>query len=195
MARLGKNARLSLWLCCLVAGMTGLAFASVPLYRLFCQVTGFGGTPMVSAAAPAKVIDRVVTVRFNADTDPHLPWRFRPEQTSVKVHAGARHLVFYRAENQSDRPVAGTATFNVTPEKAGKYFHKTYCFCFEEQWLGAGQHAYLPVSFYVDPAIADDKNMADVHTITLSYTFFRMKNADESAKPEPKPQAGKAAVN
>lgn len=186
MAGPGKNARLALVLSGLVVGMVGLSFAAVPLYRLFCQVTGFGGTPITAREeVPLRVTDREITIRFNGDVHPDLPWQFKPEVNYIRVRAGERKLAFYQVRNKSDMAVAGTATYNVTPEKAGQYFHKTYCFCFEEQWLNPNQEVMLPVSFYVDPAIVDDKNMADVHTITLSYTFFRMKNPDESSKPKP----------
>ena len=167
-----------------VVAMVGLAFASVPLYRLFCQVTGYGGTTQraVEAAAPA-VGDRVVTVRFDATTDQQLPWRFHPEQRAVEVRVGEQALAFYRAENRSDRPVTGRATFNVTPFKAGSYFVKIDCFCFTEQTLAPGEAVDMPVTFYVDPAIAEDRNLDDVGTITLSYTFFRAQGDGAGGSP------------
>jgi len=169
----GRNAALGLMLGGLVFGMVGLAFASVPLYRLFCQVTGLGGTTQVSEAAPAVAGERVVKVRFNADVHRDLPWRFWPEQREVTLKVGEPGLVFYGAENLSGRAMVGTATFNVTPLKAGQYFSKVQCFCFEEQALAPGETARLGVSFYVDPAIAQDRNLDEVTAITLSYTFFR----------------------
>ncbi len=153
--------------------MVMLAYASVPLYRLFCQVTGFGGTTQVSAGPSGKLLDRQVTVRFDANTSPGLPWSFQPEQRAVTVQVGEQNLAFYRATNNGSEPIVGTATFNVTPDKAGIYFNKVACFCFTEQKLAPGESMDFPVSFFVDPAIAGDRKLDDVHTITLSYTFFR----------------------
>lgn len=155
-----------------VAGMVVLTAASVPLYRIFCQVTGFGGTPMRADAVPDTVFDRQVTVRFNADTDPNLPWLFKPEQHRVEAKVGESTLVFYRAENNAGHPVTGQAVFNVTPAKAGAYFTKVECFCFTEQTLQAGQKVDMPVSFFIDPGFMTDANMRDVTSITLSYTFY-----------------------
>ena len=163
-------------------GMLGLAFASVPLYRLFCQVTGFGGTTQVATAvpeAPVEATDRTMIIRFNADVDPRLPWSFQPNQRRVSVRVGETGVATYTARNLGYAPVAGTATFNVTPPKAGKYFNKLQCFCFDEQHLKAGQEAEMAVSFFVDPAIMDDRNLDEVKTITLSYTFFRTRGDDE----------------
>ena len=167
-----RNAATAAALLGIVVVMGGLAYASVPLYRWFCQVTGYGGTTQVAAAAPAGLHDRSVTIRFNADVNSKLPWRFQPVERSVKVRLGEENLAFYRARNLADRPVTGTATFNVTPAKAGPYFAKLDCFCFTEQTLAAGHSVDMPVSFYVDPEMATDRNLDDVTTITLSYTFF-----------------------
>ncbi len=153
--------------------MTGLAFASVPLYRLFCQVTGYGGTTQVAETAPGQVFERRITVRFNADVNPKLPWHFQPLERAVTLRVGEPGLAFYRAVNLTDRPVSGTATYNVTPLKAGQYFNKTQCFCFDEQRLEAGEAVEMGVSFFIDPAILEDRNLDDVTTVTLSYTFFR----------------------
>lgn len=182
-----RNRRTAVVLASIVAGMVGLSFASVPLYRLFCQVTGYGGTTQVADAAPAAAAERMMEIRFNADTDPALPWRFQPVERSIQVRVGEEHLAFYEAENLSDRPVTGTATFNVTPLKAGQYFSKIACFCFTEQRLEAGQRVDMPVSFFVDPAISEDPNLDDVRTITLSYTFFRhdAEGTQVSAAPSP----------
>ncbi len=152
--------------------MVGLAYASVPLYRIFCQVTGFDGTPVRAEAGSDKVFDREVTVRFNADIDPGLPWLFKPEQHLVEAKVGENKLIFYRAENNAGHPVTGQAVFNVTPAKAAAYFAKVECFCFTEQTLQAGQKVDMPVSFFIDPAFMTDPNMRDVTSITLSYTFY-----------------------
>lgn len=179
----GRNAPVALALFGLVFAMAGLAFASVPLYRLFCQVTGFGGTTQVAEAAPARAGERVFKIRFNADVHRDLPWRFQPEQREVSLKVGESGLVFYRAQNLSKRPITGTATFNVTPLKAGQYFSKVQCFCFDEQTLAPGETASLGVSFFVDPAILEDVNLDEVTAITLSYTFFRSLE-EQDASPE-----------
>ena len=167
-----SNRTLGLGLGATAMAMVGAAYASVPLYDLFCKVTGYGGTTKVATEAPAEIADFTVTVRFNADTQSALPWRFQPVQQAVVVRAGETSLAFYRAENLGDAPLVGTATFNVTPQSAGAYFSKIDCFCFAEQYLAPGQSADLPVSFFVDPAIADDPDTAHIRTITLSYMFF-----------------------
>ena len=156
--------------------MIALVSVSVPLYRLFCQATGYGGTTQRASAAPdRRVADRLITVRFDADTAPDLDWEFRPVQASVQVHPGEETVIAYHAVNRSKEPLTGTATFNVTPLKAGIYFDKLQCFCFTRQHLEPGQSAELTVSFFVDPDIVDDANTRDVDTITLSYTMFRAK--------------------
>jgi len=166
-----------------VGGMVALSFASVPLYRLFCQVTGYGGTPNTEAVAPAPeaISTHVITVNFDANVNSALPWRFKPAQRSVDLRLGEEALAFYTAKNTSDAPVTGTASFNVTPYKAATYFSKIECFCFTEQTLKPGEEVSMPVSFYVDPAIRDDPNAREVTTITLSYTFYR---ADDEADGE-----------
>ncbi|APH53963.1 Cytochrome c oxidase assembly protein ctaG [Granulibacter bethesdensis] len=167
----------------MVAGMTGLVSYSVTLYRLFCQVTGAGGTTQrVTEDEAAKAVSsRMVTVFFNADVSPKLPWRFRPLQRSVKVHLGQQVPIFYEAENTSDQDIVGHATFNVTPDKAGIYFKKIECFCFTEERLAAHRSVQMPVLFYVDPAMANDPAMQDVDQITLSYTFFRSETGQTPA--------------
>lgn len=157
----------------LVLAMVGLAFASAPLYSLFCRVTGFGGTTQRAQAAPGPVAGRAVTVRFNADVNGGLPWSFRPDQHDVTLALGEQGFASYSVENRGATPVTGTAVFNVTPDKAGIYFNKIECFCFTEQTLEPGQRVDMPVVFFVDPAMARDPDMGDVSTITLSYTFFR----------------------
>jgi cytochrome c oxidase assembly protein subunit 11 len=175
----GRNRATVGALLTVVAAMIGLTAASVPLYRLFCQATGYGGTTQRANAAPeTEVANRLITVRFDASTSPELDWDFHPAQASVQVHPGEEKVIHYVAVNHAKEPVTGTATFNVTPLKAGIYFAKVQCFCFTEQHLAPGQHADLSVSFFVDPDIASDPNTRDIDTITLSYTMFRAK-ADE----------------
>jgi cytochrome c oxidase assembly protein subunit 11 len=154
--------------------MTALSFAAVPLYDLFCRVTGYGGTPTRAEAAPdqSKVSQRIVTIRFDSNVDPALGWSFLPVTRTMKVRIGENRLAFFRATNEDTRPVTGHAAFNVAPEKAAIYFAKIQCFCFVEQTLKPGQTVDMPVSFFVDPAILDDKDMRDVDEITLSYTFY-----------------------
>lgn len=172
----------------MIAGMVGVSFAAVPLYRLFCAATGYGGTPKIGQAAAPGATEQTITVRFNADTSPGLPWRFRPSQASVTVKLGEDRLAFYTAENKAAETVTGVALYNVTPETAGKYFHKTACFCFNKQTLAAGQSMQFPLSFWVDPEIEKDPNTADIHTITLSYSFFR--SLDDAAKTAALDKAG-----
>lgn len=179
-----RNARTGLVLASVAIGMVGLAFASVPLYRLFCQITGFGGTTQVATTAPIEAIERTMVIRFDADVDPKLPWSLQPNQRRITVRVGETGQASYTARNLATTPVTGTATFNVTPLKAGKYFSKIQCFCFDEQRLAAGEAAEMGVTFFVDPAIMDDRNLDEVKTITLSYTFFRA--LDDGAKPEDK---------
>lgn len=173
-----KNARVGLTVLAVVISMAGLSYASVPLYDLFCRVTGFGGTTQTSKALPDTVLDRVVKIQFNADTSRDLPWNFEPEQRSVEVQLGQKGLTAYSARNKAFKPTAGTAIYNVTPLKAGKYFHKVQCFCFDAQTLQGGQEVSMPVMFFVDPAMNDDPNMNDVQTITLSYTFFKAESEE-----------------
>jgi cytochrome c oxidase assembly protein subunit 11 len=173
-----------------VAGMVGLSFASVPLYRLFCQATGFGGTTQRALTAPPKAAEAVVTIRFNAETAPDLGWEFRPLQDTVTVHPGEQRQIFYHAVNETGAPVTGSATFNVTPAKAGIYFDKLQCFCFTEQHLESGQSVDMGVVFFVDPDILTDPNTTDVRTITLSYTMFRARTAAQpTASAAPRPPA------
>ncbi len=182
MARLGarKSATVAA-LAMILAAMGGLSYAAVPLYRLFCQVTGFGGTTQVAAAAPAApaaIAERVVTVRFNADVARGMPWRFRPLEREMRVRVGETAMALFAAENLADRTVVGTSTFNVTPYKMGRYFSKVECFCFTEQALAPGERVDMPVTFFVDPDMLSDPNVAEVNTITLSYTFFEVRRDD-----------------
>ncbi len=161
-----------------VAGMAGLSLASVPLYRMFCAATGFGGTTQRAAAVPDMVSGAIVTVRFDADTANDLGWDFRPLQREIRVHPGERHEVSYRAINLTNAPVTGTATFNVTPAKTGIYFDKLQCFCFTEQTLKPGESKDMGVAFFVDPDMLTDPGTSEIRTITLSYTMFRARQPD-----------------
>lgn len=166
-----KNTRTALYMAVIVAAMIGLAFASVPLFRIFCEVTGFAGTPQRADSAPGAVAGQI-GVRFDANVHPGLPWRFEPEQTTVRVAPGARTTIYYKAQNLSARPITGQAVFNVTPDQVGRYFKKIECFCFTEQTLKAGQTVDMPVVFFVDPAILKDPDTKGIDEITLSYTFY-----------------------
>ncbi len=175
-----KNKKTALIVVMAVCAMVGLSFASVPLYNLFCKVTGWSGTTQVAEQFPAQedVVDREITVRFDANTATNLPWDFKPEDLSVKVKLGERGFINYIAMNRASKPYAGTALFNVTPLKAGKYFQKVQCFCFDEQTLQPGQEVNMPVLFYVDPKLHEDPGMEDVKVITLSYSFFKTDSAE-----------------
>ena len=179
--RNSNNRRTALALFAVVGGMVGLSYASVPLYQLFCQVTGYGGTTQVSdataKAVPAAMQGKTVTIAFDANVARDLNWDFRPEQRRVTLHAGEQALAFYSAKNEESTPVTGTASFNVTPHKAGIYFTKIDCFCFTEQTLQPGQQVDMPVQFYVDPEFFTDPNTKDVREIVLSYTFHRAADA------------------
>jgi cytochrome c oxidase assembly protein subunit 11 len=174
-----RNLRVLMMLVGVVAGMTGLAYASVPLYRLFCQVTGFGGTPQRVAAAPIEISDRTVRVTFTADVAAGLGWKFQPLQRNLELKVGENKLAYYVAENLESGPVTGRATFNVSPEIFGPYFSKIECFCFTDQTLQPGQRIEMPVSFFIDPAVLDDPALKKLNDVTLSYTFFRA--ADDGA--------------
>lgn len=169
-----RNRRVALIALAGALAMLGMGFAAVPLYRLFCQVTGFGGTTMRATSAEAgrvKIAAGTISVRFDANLDRNMPWRFEPEQVTQDMRIGTRKMAYYKAQNLSARPVTGVASFNVTPEQVGKYFKKVQCFCFERQTLQPGQSIDMPVIYYVDPAILDDPEAKDVQQITLSYTF------------------------
>ena len=178
-AGVDKNARTAWRLALVVGGMLGLAYAAVPLYEAFCKATGFGGTPLVAQegaqGADRPVIARTVQVRFDANTDPNLAWRFEPLEREVKMRLGEEKLVHFRATNLSQRPIVGTASFNVTPERTGRWFNKIQCFCFTEQLLQPGQSIDMPVVFFVDAEMANDRRYDDIRTITLSYTFYEAK--------------------
>ena len=168
-----RNGFVAMILALVVASMGGLAFASVPLYRLFCQVTGFAGTTQRAdgTSAPGGV-GKTMSVRFDANIVSSLPWRFKPERNAETVTIGEREIGYFVASNVSDQPITGSATFNVTPEAAGQYFTKIQCFCFNEQTLKPGEQVRMPVVFYVDPKILDDPDARQISEITLSYTFY-----------------------
>jgi len=169
----GRNGTTAALLAVVVCGMVGLSFASVPLYRLFCQATGFGGTTQRAASVPGRVSDAIVTVRFDATTSADLGWEFRPLEDSVQVHPGEQREVFFRAVNRSSETVTGSAIYNVTPTKTGVYFDKLQCFCFNAQRLGPGESRDMGVVFFVDPDLLKDPNTREVRAITLSYTMYR----------------------
>lgn len=164
-----------------VAVMVGAAYAAVPLYDWFCRTTGFGGTTQVSTAAPAQVLGRTVTVRFDANVAPGLPWRFVPEKNSIDVRIGDVVTVNYTVTNQAARDTFGQASYNVTPPTTGAYFQKINCFCFTEQHMKAGETREMPVVFYVDPALAQDAEQDGLNTITLSYTYFPVRQPEPLA--------------
>jgi len=155
-----------------VALMVGAAYASVPLYNWFCRVTGFNGTTQVATSGPGVVLDQKITIRFDANTGPGLPWRFEPEQKTIEVRLGEVVTVNYLVVNETARPITASAAYNVTPLTMGAYFQKINCFCFTEQTLKAGEKREMPVVFYIDPAMAKDADGATINTITLSYTFY-----------------------
>ena len=179
--RVSRNLALGLMLAGIFAGMVALSYASVPLYRIFCQATGYGGTTQRAEAAPTTISIHSVAVRFDAEVNPALPWRFFPERKQVRVRLGEPTLIYFRAENLSDRTVTGTATFNVLPVEVGQYFDKIQCFCFTEQTLKPGQGVDMAVQFFVDPAMLKDADMKGIDSITLSYTFFRAADAKPAA--------------
>lgn len=188
-----RNRRVGLIASVVALAMVGLAFASVPLYRLFCQVTGFGGTTMrvsEAQAAEFKATDRTISIRFDANVERGMPWQFRPVQVTDTVSIGARDMAVYTAKNLSTEPVTGTATFNVQPEAAGKHFSKVQCFCFTEQTLRPGQEVRMPVIYYVDPAILSDPEAKDIEQITLSYTFHPSRPTSPGAGANPLDRAG-----
>jgi cytochrome c oxidase assembly protein subunit 11 len=170
-----KNRAVGLRMALFGLAMLALAFAAVPLYRIFCQVTGFGGTTMKADAAPGAVAGEI-GVRFDANISPALPWKFEPEQATVRIQPGARTTIYYQASNYTARKTSGTATFNVSPAQAGKYFSKIECFCFTEQLLKGGESVRMPVVFYVDPKLREDPDTRDIDEITLSYTFYPVEN-------------------
>ncbi|WP_031552322.1 cytochrome c oxidase assembly protein [Parvularcula oceani] len=175
---MNANTRIVVIICVVLAGMLGLVAAAPSLYNTFCRVTGWGGTTQRAEIAPGTVLDRKVTVRFDGTVAADLPWSFKPEQVSQTIHIGETALAYYEATNTSDRPIVGTATFNVQPAKAGLYFMKVECFCFTEQVLQPGETMSMPVTYFIDPELTLEDRLDDVREITLSYTFYRDEDAE-----------------
>jgi cytochrome c oxidase assembly protein subunit 11 len=168
-----SNGQIALAIVSIVVFMIGLSFAFVPLYDLFCRMTGYAGTPRITAQeSTGEVFDRTITVSFIATTDRTLPWQFKPEIRKMDVKVGQTAIVNFDVRNNTAKMTAGTALYNVSPDKIGKYFNKTQCFCFQEQVLNPGASAHFPVMFYIDPSIMTDRSVRDVTNITLSYTFY-----------------------
>ncbi len=175
----------------LACAMAGLSYAAVPLYRIFCQITGYGGTTQRAEQAPDRVLERTITVRFDANVGRGMGWTFRPLQRKLILKIGQSSLAFYEAKNLTNKQLTGTATFNVTPQAAGGYFNKIACFCFTEQTLAPGARAKLPLTFFIDPEIVNDPEARNIREITLSYTFFPVKQqAEVAAGKVTKPQGG-----
>ena len=175
------------WLILVAVFMVSLSFAAVPFYRWFCQQTGYGGTTAVAVQAPAQALDDMITVRFDANVDPDMGWEFKPEVTTMQLRIGETGLAFYNAHNPTDRVIAGQASYNVTPDSAGGYFTKIECFCFTEQVLQPGESVQMPVTFFVDPDIVQDREGKLVHEITLSYTFHAIDLPKQQAALAPAP--------
>lgn len=183
-----KSTRTALICVGVAFGMLGMSFAAVPLYDLFCKVTGFGGTPQIGTAATGKVLDRFISVRFDANVAPGLGWKFEAESPEISAQVGITQTVFYKVTNRSDRTVTGIATYNVTPEQSAAYFVKIQCFCFTEHTLKPGESFEAPVVFYIDPEIAQNRDLDGIKAITLSYTYF----ASKAGQPVAEDQAGTA---
>ena len=181
-----RGARITGLLCGgLALAMVGAAYASVPLYNLFCRVTGYDGTPLVGTSAPKETLDRMVLVRLDSNVAPGLDWRFTAERRSVEARVGETQTVFFRATNLGSSPSTGVAVFNVQPGQAGAFFVKLQCFCFEEQTLKPGESMDFPVVFYVDPSLAKERSLDDLSAMTLSYTYFASRNGQPLAAATP----------
>jgi cytochrome c oxidase assembly protein subunit 11 len=167
-----RHGAVAAWCVVLVAAMVGASYAAVPLYRIFCQVTGFDGTPRRAERAPDQVLEKTVTIRFDGNVAPDLPWQFGPVATTMKVKLGENAMAYYHATNTSDRRIVATAAYNIFPEVAASYFNKIECFCFTEQVLEPGQSVDMPLNFFIDPKIADDRDTRGIAQITVSYTFY-----------------------
>jgi len=186
-----SNRTVVLWCVGALLTMGAATWAAVPLYRIFCQVTGYGGTPMRAEKAPTAVSDRTITIRFDANVTPGMPWEFQPAQRTMEVKLGESALAFYKAHNTSQVAIKGAASFNVSPDGAGAFFSKIECFCFTEQTLEPGESIDMPVSFFVDPSIAQDRDAHVIREITLSYTFYPV--ADSNGAKAEAPKAGDGA--
>ncbi|MFN3857171.1 MAG: cytochrome c oxidase assembly protein [Caulobacter sp.] len=186
-----KNARLALYCSIALAGMIGMAYASVPLYEAFCQVTGFGGTIRKADSAPTRVLDESLTIRFDANVR-DMPWTFKPSQVKQEVRIGATGLAFYRVTNNGDKPITGRASYNVVPEAAGAYFQKVECFCFSDQTIQPGETIEFPVVYFVDPEYASDFETKGKSEVTLSYTFFPVESQQAKAPATSSPLGGAA---
>jgi len=173
-----KNTKALLIIFGVVFLMVGLSFASVPLYNLFCSVTGYGGTTQLSTELPDTILDRKLKIKFTTDVNSNLPWDFESETSQITLNIGQDAFINFVAKNKGQKSFSGTAIYNVTPAKAGKYFHKTQCFCFDYQTLKPNEKMNMPVVFYIDPSMNDDSNMEDVTTITLSYSFFKSDSSE-----------------
>ncbi|WND02910.1 cytochrome c oxidase assembly protein [Temperatibacter marinus] len=179
-----KNNRVATAIVVVVLGMVGMSYAAVPLYELFCRITGYGGTTQIADDVEVDVIDRKIKVRFVANNHRDMPWEFKPKQNIQDSYVGEKRIALYEAYNPTNRTIKGTATFNVTPHKAGEYFQKIDCFCFTEQVLKPGERIDMPVLYFVAPEMNEDINLRDVTEITLSYTFFVMKDDEEVVENE-----------
>ncbi len=185
MKRLDGNSRVAAMLVGVVVTMGAAAWAAVPFYSWFCRVTGYGGTTNVASESASEILEEMVTVRFDANTAPDMPWEFRPIQREMKLRIGETGMAFYEAYNPTDKPVAGTASYNVAPDLAGYYFNKIQCFCFTEQVLQPGERIEMPVVFYVDPELVDDRDAGRIRNITLSYTFYQTELPEAQASLSP----------
>lgn len=185
-----KKSRFGVIAAMVPMAMLGAAYGSVPLYQLFCQVTGYGGTTQIATQAADQVLERTIRVRFDANLSPDVPWSFTPEKPVVELGLGENGLAFYKVKNNSDSAVTAVATYNVTPHKVGPYFQKLECFCFQDRTLQPGEEMELPVIFYVDPALATDKNVKEVTEVTLSYTFFRAGSTELAQAQSGTPDTG-----
>jgi len=175
----------------LVAGMVGASFAAIPLYKIFCSVTGFAGTTQVARIAPKHEIARELTIRFDSNVTPGLPWKFVPEQNEIKLHIGEVATVHYKVINEAARAITAQASYNVTPPTVGAYFDKINCFCFTQQTMKPGETREMTVVFYVDPKIVNDRNQDPLNTITLSYTFYRLPDAEQPVAEAPQKNSSK----
>ncbi|MCC2099202.1 MAG: cytochrome c oxidase assembly protein [Hyphomicrobiales bacterium] len=189
-----SNKRLALSIFAVACLMLGMAFAAVPLYRMFCQVTGFAGTPVVAKTASATQGKRIMNVRFDANVSPELDWSFRPDVNSIDIRTGKTVTIFYKVTNNSSERQTAMATFNVSPDQAGGYFNKISCFCFTDQTLDPGQTVDMPVVFYLDPELEKDETMRNIAGVTLSYTFIAKKQTKQKSAAAPAKPSGKTKL-